>query len=499
MTLSNAISELNILEKTMHAYRHAMGVLSLDSATCAPAASAPARGETMGVLGEASYKLLVNPRTEELLQTLREHSGDVDATLRRRVEVLWDAYQDTTRIPMDEYVDYTRLCTQADAVWHKAKEESDFASFAPYLEKLVAYNRRFAGYKSGFAAPYDALLDDYEKGATMAVLDPYFETLRARLTPLIRAVAEKPAPRTDFFHLHYPLEDQRRFSQRLMALMGLDPDRCVIGETEHPFTDGFNRWDVRITTHYQEYDVSSSMYSVIHEGGHALYELGIGEDLQFTCLADGASMGLHESQSRFYENLIGRSLPFCKALLPVMQACFPEQMRGVDAQTLYRAVNVAQPSLIRTEADELTYPLHIMIRYELEKRLIAGDMRVAELPEAWNAMYREYLGVEVPNDRQGVLQDSHWSGGSFGYFPSYALGSAYGAQMLERMEREIDVWGPVERGDLRPVTAWLGEKLHRYGKLLTPAQALESVCGAPFDPECYVNYLTRKYTALYNL
>lgn len=351
MTLSNAISELNILEKTMHAYRHAMGVLSLDSATCAPAASAPARGETMGVLGEASYKLLVNPRTEELLQTLREHSGDVDATLRRRVEVLWDAYQDTTRIPMDEYVDYTRLCTQADAVWHKAKEESDFASFAPYLEKLVAYNRRFAGYKSGFAAPYDALLDDYEKGATMAVLDPYFETLRARLTPLIRAVAEKPAPRTDFLHLHYPLEDQRRFSQRLMALMGLDPDRCVIGETEHPFTDGFNRWDVRITTHYQEYDVSSSMYSVIHEGGHACMSWASGRICSLPAWLTGLPWDSTRLRAGSTKTFIGRSLPFCKALLPVMRHVSPSRCAvWTPRPCTGRERGAAVPD--RTEADD---------------------------------------------------------------------------------------------------------------------------------------------------
>ena len=210
-------------------------------------------------------------------------------------------------------------------------------------------------------------------------------------------------------------------------------------------------------------------------------------------------MGLHESQSRFYENLIGRSLPFCRAVLPVMQACFPEQMRGISPEELYRGVNVAQPSLIRTEADELTYPLHIMVRYELEKRLIAGDMRVAELPGAWNEMYRDYLGVEVPDDRRGVLQDTHWSGGAFGYFPSYALGSAYGAQMLARMEQEMDVWGPVERGDLSQVTQWLRERIHRHGRMLTPAQALENACGAPFDPQCYVNYLTGKYSALYGL
>lgn len=499
MTTSEAIKRLDALEKNMHAYRHAMGMLSLDGVTCAPVASARGRAESMEVLSEVSYRLLICPETEELLQTLRDVGEALDAKLRRRVEVLWEEYEQTTRIPMAEYVDYARLCTEADAVWHAAKEQSDFAAFAPYLEKLVAYNRRFAAYKNDKIPAYDALLDDYEKGATMAVLDPYFEALRAKLAPVIRGVMQRPAPRTDFLHRRYPVEEQRRFSLRLMELMGLDARRCVIGETEHPFTDAFNRWDVRITTHYREDDVSSSMYSVIHEAGHALYELGIDEDLQFTCLADGASMGLHESQSRFYENLIGRSLPFCKALLPILQACFPEQMRDVSVEELYRAVNVSTPSLIRTEADELTYPLHIMVRYELEKRLMAGEMQVAELPAAWNDMYRAYLGVEVPDDRRGVLQDSHWSSGSFGYFPSYALGSAYGAQMLQRMEQDIDVWGTVERGNLQPVTDWLGEKIHRFGKLLTPAQALENACGRAFDPDCYMRYLTEKYSALYGL
>ena len=280
--------------------------------------------------------------------------------------------------------------------------------------------------------------------------------------------------------------------------MGLDRSHCTIGETEHPYTLEFNNKDVRITTHYHEDNMDFSMYSVIHEGGHAKYELGIADELQYTCLAGGVSMGVHESQSRFYENLIGRSLPFIQAVFPKMKEFFPEQLAGVTAEQFYRAVNKAQPSLIRTEADELTYCLHVMVRYEIEKQLIGGTLAVKDVPETWNRLYKEYLGVDVPDDSQGCLQDSHWSGGSFGYFPSYALGSAYGAQMLRNMEQDMDVWGPVSKGDLSGVSAWLGEKVHRHGGLMEPADVVKNACG-PFDPTVFADYLEKKYSQLYAL
>ena len=281
--------------------------------------------------------------------------------------------------------------------------------------------------------------------------------------------------------------------------MGIDPAHCSIAETEHPFTTNFSKWDVRITTHYYENDLASSMYSVIHEGGHAMYELGTADELQGTVLAGGASMGLHESQSRLYENLIGRSEPFCHALMPVLHELFPEQMAGVTADDLYRAVNLAQPSLIRVDADELTYGNHIMVRYELEKRLIGGDLSVKDLPGEWNRLYKEYLGIDVPNDRMGVLQDSHWSGGMMGYFPSYALGSAYGPQMLTKMEERLgDIWEDVAKGDLSKVTGWLREKIHRHASFIKPDQLFKQVCGT-FDAKFYTDYLTKKYTELYNL
>ncbi len=499
MTLEQALNRMNELQTAQQAYNHAMGVLSLDGETAAPSASARGRGDSMGYLSGVTYKLLVNDEVKEALETILANPDSVTPTQRRQAELFKEEYDDSVRIPMEEVIEYSTLISNAGAVWHEAKEKDDYASFAPYLEKIIDFNRRFAAYKDSGKPAYDVLLDGYEKGASTATLDPFFGLLREKLSPVIRTVAEKPAPDVSFLQQRFPIGDQRVFSDRLMQMMGIPRDRCGIAETEHPFTTNFNKWDVRITTNYAEMDVADSMYSVIHEGGHALYELGTADEIQFTNLASGASMGLHESQSRFYENIIGRSLPFCRALLPLMQEVFPIQMKGVTPEALYAAVNKSSPSLIRTMADELTYAQHIAIRYEMEKRMMNGDVKVAELPALWNSLYKEYLGVTVPNDREGILQDVHWSGGMIGYFPSYALGSAYGVQMLAAMEKDFDPWAQVEKGDLSGVTAWLGERIHRHGKLLTPPELLHSAIGTDFDPNCYVDYLVKKYSALYQL
>ena len=371
--------------------------------------------------------------------------------------------------------------------------------FAPYLEKLIAARRRFASLKDPAKPAYDILLDQYEKGAVMADLDPFFRTLREELSPVIREVAAREKPMPAFMKGPWPVAQQRIFSDKLMVLEGLDPLNCAIGETEHPFTGGPNKWDIRITTHYHEEDPFSSMYSVIHEGGHALYEMDVRDDLQFTGLAGGVTMGVHESQSRFYENIIGRSRAFCAPLLKILKEVFPEQMKGVTEEELYSAINLSKPSLIRTEADELTYSLHVMIRYELEKAMIAGNLKVADIPGEWNRLYKDVLGVDVPDDRRGCLQDSHWSTGYIGYFPSYALGSAYGVQMLRQMEKTVDVWGTVAKGDLSPVTAWLTENIHQYGALKKPQDLLPAAMGGPLDATVYTDYLKKKFSELYGL
>ena len=499
MTTREALAKLNALEEAVYPLRHALSILYVDGDTAAPKESWRGRSRAVGGLAGMLHRLLVNEENREVFQTLIADPEGAGPLAVRRAELLLEDLDDAGLLTAEENEEYTRLTTEASAVWHEAKLKSDYAAFAPYLKRIIGSRREFARRKDASRPAYDVLLDTYEKGACQANLDPFFDLLRRELTPVILAVKDAPAPRMDFLRQSFPVDAQREFTRRLMQLMGLPADRCTVGETEHPFTDGTNRWDVRITTHYHEDSVLSSMFSVIHEGGHALYELGVAEELQFTCLAGGATMGLHESQSRFYENLIGRSLPFCRAVLPAMQACFPEQMRGVDAETLWRAANFSAPTLIRTEADELTYPMHVMIRYEIEKRMIAGDAQVEDLPGMWAQLYREYLGVEVPDHRRGILQDSHWSTGYLGYFPSYALGSAYGVQMLAALQAEFDPWPAVEQGDLSGITAWLGERIHRHGRLLKPAELLKSAGVDPFDPHCYVDYLKTKFRGLYGV
>ena len=487
---------LKYLEKR-RAYHHAIGLMSYDMNTIMPKGAGPLVGDTFGVLSEVLYDMETSPETEAMQREILAHRDEVDANLVRTAELAMEERERIACIPKEEYVQYSIDRTTAEQVWHEAKIKSDFPMFLPYLEKLIAAKKRFARYYKPDAPVYDTMLDEYEKGLCTATLDRFFATVRERLVPVIAQIKEQPD--ISFLHRHYPIADQRIFSDYLMDVLGLDRNHCIIGETEHPFTTEFTKYDVRITTHYHEDAVEASMYSVIHEGGHATYERGVADEIARLPIGQGVSMSVHEGQSRFFENIIGRSEPFCEAIFPRMQEIFPEQLKDVTAHQFYVAVNKSEPSLIRTEADELTYALHVMIRYELEKRLFDGDLDAKDLPAEWNRMYKEYLGVDVPDDRRGVLQDSHWSSGLFGYFPSYAVGSAYGAQLIKRMEREIDVWNNVRAGNLKPIVAWLTEHIYRFGSFKEPTALMEEAFGAPFDPTYYTDYLTKKYSELYHL
>ena len=498
MELNKALEELASLQKKMYAYNVASSAIYLDAVTVAPKDTAEGRGVALGILAGESQKVFTAPEVGELLAFLKEHMEELESAVARQVEVLDRNYKQLSLIPAEEYMEYAMLTNESDAVWHRAKEESNFELFRPVLEKMVAFNTKFAGYYDSTKKPYDALLNEYERGVDMEYLDKFFGTVREKLVPLIHQISQAEQIDNSFLFRHYPVEQQRKFSDYLMEVLGMDRNHSTIGETEHPFTLNFNNKDVRITTNYKEDNLVDSMFSVIHEGGHGLYELGIADDLQYTCLAGGVSMGVHESQSRFYENLIGRSRPFIEAIFPKMQEFFSEQLADVTAEQMYRAVNRVEPSLIRTEADQVTYCLHVMIRYEIEKALIGGTMEVKDIPENWNRLYKEYLGVDVPDDKHGCLQDSHWAGGMFGYFPSYALGSAYGAQMLQNMEADMDVWSDVAKGDLSKVTGWLKEKVHQYGGLKEPSAIIKNACGE-FDPTVYTDYLVKKYTEIYQL
>lgn len=498
-TVSQAVEAFKELQRIHCAYQHVLGVTYFDAVTAAPKKSYIGRGQTLGILSKITYDLIADENNGVLLSYLEDNLAGLDSQTKREVEMFRKEYDRIHRIPAQEYVEYSVLRNDASAVWEAAKINNDFSSFAPYLEKLVAFNRKFAGYYNPEIDPYDALLNEYEEGLTTKTLDNFFQQLRQTVVPLLAKVNAAGQVDDSFLFRHYPIEAQRVFSDYLMDILELDRDTCAIAETEHPFTTNFNNNDVRITTHYYEDMLASSMYSVIHEAGHAIYELGCDDTYNFSILSGGVSMGIHESQSRFFENLIGRSREFINLIFPRLKQIFPEQLSDVDAQMFYRAVNKAQPSLIRTEADDLSYTLHVMVRYELEKQLIAGTLEVKDLPAAWNQLYHEYLGIDVPDDRSGCLQDSHWSEGMFGYFPSYALGSAYGPQMVHAMEQELgNIQVLLRDGKIGSIKKWLQDKIHKHASFIKPGELFHSVCGE-FDPKYYTDYLVKKYTELYDL
>lgn len=482
------------------AYDHALGKLYNDSVTVMPKKGSEAVGRAMGVLSEEQYKLATAPELKEMIKKILEHRDEADYITVREAEEQNEQLSKLEKIPMDEFVQYQMDVNTASSVWHEAKAKNDFELFRPHLEKLVAFNRKMAHYFNPDAPAYDTLLNEYEKGLTVEVLDKFFADIRSKLVPLLNEIMTR-GRKIDigFLKQDFPIDKQRILTDRLVKIMCMDPDRSCVGETEHPFTTNFTKNDVRIMTHYHEDMLLSSFYSVVHEAGHATYELNIGDDIADSFLGTGVSMGVHESQSRLYENIIGRSEAFISVVYPILKELFPEQLKGVSSEQVYLAANLVEPSLIRTEADELTYSLHIMVRYELEKRLISGELEVKDLPKAWNEMMKEYLGIDVPSDTEGVLQDSHWSGGMFGYFPSYAIGSAYGAQMLAAMQKDIDVFKQVETGNLRPIISWLEERIYRFGCLKKPKELVENTCGAPFDPKFYTDYLTEKFSKIYQL
>lgn len=496
-SVEKALEVLHKLGRTYMAYTHAMGVLELDAATAAPAGSWEGRGVTAGILSEVMYTLITDPANGTLIDFLKQQK--LDDVSRRELEVLEKNYLQMKRIPADEYVAFRVLCNDAQANWEKAKNTNDFSLFQPYLEQIVVFQQKFAGYYNEAIPAYDALLNEYEEGMTMEILDVFFAQLRNAIVPLLKKIVQKKKAAHLFDDHTFPVAQQQKLSDLLMEVLGLNRSYCSIAESEHPFTLNFNNQDVRITTHYYEDNLFSSMFSVIHEGGHALYELGADKKYNYTFLSGGTSMGIHESQSRFYENIIGRSEAFIRFLFPKLQKLFPEQMAGITAEQFYHGANQVTPSLIRIEADELTYCLHIMVRYEIEKQLIAGTLLVKDVPAEWNRLYLEYLGVEVPDDARGCLQDIHWSFGNLGYFPSYALGSAYGAQMLAVMNQQLgNIYQDVEQGDLSKITDWLRTNIHQHASFKRPGQVFLDACGK-FDAKYYIDYLTEKYSKIYGL
>ena len=493
------LQAFDVLFRKIEAVRHisaALAVINWDALTTGvPEKSLPAHGATMGWLSGELFSLIVSPDSIESVETLEALDSELTANERAMTREVGRRYRKLMAVPPDEFQAFNALAAQAQTVWETARAKSDYDMILPYYEKMFDYQRRLCDWYGYSKHPYDALLDDYERGADVETLDRFFGALREKIAPLVKKIGankEKPKEIEGLFDIG----KQKKLMPWLTDFTGYDRARGKTGEVEHPFCTTINRHDVRITTKYHEDNLLSALFSTIHESGHAVYEQNMAEELERYGLADTPSMGVHESQSRLYENMLCRSRAFAGRLLPKLREQF-DYFSGWDEDALYRAINIARPSLIRIEADELTYSLHIMVRYELEKALMAGEIQAAELPGLWADKYEELIGVRPENDAVGVLQDVHWSGGAIGYFPTYAVGTAYGAQFVNAMRKTVDVDGCLEKGDLAPVNGWLKENVHRHGAVLLPGDLLKQATGEPFDPKYYIDYLGEKFTDLY--
>ncbi|MGP7816014.1 carboxypeptidase M32 [Niallia sp. 01092] len=505
--MSNSITKLEkeFLDyvKKMGAYNEALALIYWDLRTGAPKKGVDQRTEVIGVLSSELFNMSTSGELETYISQLTDEKVQTelsDVTIKTVQEVKKD-YDRNKKIPPTEYKEYVMLQSKAESVWEEAKEKADFSLFHPYLEKLVAITKKFIGYWGYEGNKYNTLLDMYEPGITVEILDKVFAELRSKIVPLVQQIAEADdQPETSFLFEQFPKEKQRAFSLEILKQIGYDFEAGRLDETVHPFATGINPGDVRITTKYVESDFRVAVFGTIHEVGHALYEQNIAKELVGTPLCTGTSMGIHESQSLFYENFVGRNYSFWKQNFTKLKSYSNGQFDQISGKDFYRAINESKPSLIRIEADELTYPLHIIIRYELEKGLFNDEIEVKDLPALWNEKYQSYLGMSPGNDGEGVLQDVHWAGGSFGYFPSYALGYMYAAQIKQTLLKDIpDFDALLEKGELQLIKEWLNEKIHQYGKTKKPLEILNDVTGEGLNPTYLINYLSDKYRDVYKL
>lgn len=475
--------------------KYAAAVLQWDQETYLPSKGAFLRGQQLATLNEMAHELFVSPSFGALLQELVTDES-LTADQKRNVALTLEDYSKNQKYTSAFVRKMSEATSVAYHAWINARKENNFSIFETALDNLVTLKREEAqllGYKEH---PYDALLNEFEKGATVSWLDGLFGRLQPLLKKLLSDVQKMPVPETGFLYQHFDKDAQWKFGLDMLRLIGFDFEAGRQDISEHPFTTNFSSQDVRVTTRIDENDFTSMTWSCLHEGGHGLYEQGLPADQYGLPLGEFCSLGIHESQSRLWENCIGRSLPFIKRIMPLAKRYFP-QLSAVSSQQLFSAVNKVQPSLIRTEADELTYHFHVMIRYEVEKKLMDGSLRVKDLPAFWAQLYKDLLGVVVPDDRQGCLQDIHWSHGSFGYFPTYTLGSLYAAQFFQHL-RKPDTEKKIETGDFSDIHYWLKNNVYLYGRRFTSEELCNKISGQPLVFDHFEQYLSEKYQLVYH-
>ncbi len=493
----NALQELKSYVREISELHSAIALCGWDQRTHMPENGAEARAKVLGRLERLAFERLVSDRMGELLAAAEREGAERESD--RALIRVWK--KDHTRlraVPPDLYQKFVETTSRAEAVWEKAKAASDFPMFRPHLSEVVDLVREIAKLIGYGESPYDALLEEFEPGMTASALRPLLGKLRQDLVAFLKDLSRGKPPQA-LPAGTYPLDLQRQFCSEALGWIGYDFGGGRLDDSVHPFTTGIGPGDVRVTNRYQEDDPFSSLFGALHEGGHALYGQGNDPALAWTGLSGGASFGIHESQSRFWENQIGRSLAFWRYAHPHLVRHFPNLAR-TKPDDVWRHVNRAQPSLIRVEADEVTYNLHICLRFELEVELLEGRLKVDDLPERWNKAMQDYLGVTPPDDRRGVLQDVHWSGGMLGYFPSYTLGNLYGAQITETAEKEIPrFWDKVAAGEYGPIRDWLRDKVHRHGRVYLPEELVKRVTGSGLSPEPFLRYVRAKYGEVYRL
>lgn len=479
----------------------AIALLGWDQEVYMPPKGAGARGLQIATLSALAHRLFTAPEMAKLFEGLCDAAAPLEQDEAKLVAEARHDFEHAIRLPEDFVRKFSEEQSRAYHAWVKAREDSDFPAFLPYLETMVDLLRRKADYLGFEDSPYDALIDEYERGMRTATLRGIFAELAPRQSALVKQIMASPhQPDLAWLDRDWDENAQWALSLRVLDAMGYDFGAGRQDKSVHPFTTNFDLYDVRITTRLSPRDPFSSLMSSMHEGGHALYEQGFQAGDQRTLLAQAPSLGIHESQSRFWENIIGRSLPFWRYCLPLFREHFPGALDKVDAEQVFRSVNRVSPSLIRVEADECTYNLHIILRFEIELDLIEGRLRAKDIPGAWNAKMKEYLGVDVPDDAQGCLQDIHWAHGSMGYFPTYALGNLYAAELLETLQEELPaLWESVEHGTFEPVLLWLREHIHRIGRRKTAAEIVQAATGRVPGPAAFLRYLESKYTRVYGL
>lgn len=477
---------------------NASAVLGWDQEVYMPEKGFDIRGRQLATLASLAHEMVTSESYGELLKELMTRV-DLTDDEKSNVQLSYEDYDKNSKLTASFVEELTQQTSRSYNAWIQARKENKYSIYAPELDKMIMLKKQQADMYGYEVHPYDALMDEYEKGATVALLDPIFEDVKKQLPELLSKIKQAQQVDDSFFNRHYAKQPQWDFSIDVLKKMGYDFAAGRQDISEHPFTTSFAPTDVRVTTRVDENNYASLLWSTIHEGGHALYEQGLPEAEYGLPLGAAASLAVHESQSRLWENCVGRGLPFWKYFYPKLQEYFPVSLNGVSVDAFYNGMNKVEASLIRTEADEVTYHFHVLIRYEMEKALMKGELYAEDLAETWNAMYRKYLGVNAKDYKSGILQDVHWSHGSFGYFPTYSLGSFYAAQYYAQAEKDMPALNTeIEQGEFHNLLAWLRKNIHQYGRKYTSEELCKRITGKGLDFSVFMDYATRKYAGIYN-